>query len=79
LKNQKKKKNKAKAKTKFIVFRPYGKPVHQLDCELVYNGKEMGMPEIPDLNQPVEKMYTTRAKPKNFSFWGTNTFHLNIL
>ncbi len=36
-------------------------PVHLQDCELVYNGHEIGMPENPDPIHLVERIpYTTR-------------------
>jgi hypothetical protein len=56
---------KSKSKNNFLVFRPHGKPGHLQDCELVNNGKEMGMPENPDLKHPVERILHNKGETKN--------------
>jgi hypothetical protein len=57
------------AKTKFIVFRTRGKPIHPQDCQLVYNGNEIGMPENQDLIHPVERVHN-ECETKNFKLLG---------
>jgi hypothetical protein len=45
------------SKTKFIVFRTRGKVINPLDCQLVYNGNEIGKPIIPELIYPIERIH----------------------
>ncbi len=45
------------SKTKFIVFRTRGKVINPIDCQLVYNGNEIGKPVIPDLIYPIERIH----------------------
>ncbi len=56
-------------KTKFIVFRTRGKPVHPQDCQLIYNGNEIGMPVNQDLIHPVERIHN-EGETKNFKLLG---------
>jgi hypothetical protein len=45
------------AKTKFIVFRTRGKVINPLDCQLVYNSNENGLPENQALVYPIERIH----------------------
>jgi hypothetical protein len=56
-------------KTKFIVFRTRGKPVHPQDCQLIYNGNEIGVPVNQDLIHPVERIHK-EGETKNFKLLG---------
>jgi hypothetical protein len=64
------------SKTKFIKFRTRGKIVNPLDCKLIYNGNEIGMPENPK-HFHIIKRIQTRAKQRisNYlAFCLTNIF-----
>jgi hypothetical protein len=45
------------SKTKFIVFRARGKVTNPLDCQLVYNGNDIGKPVIPELVYTTERIH----------------------
>jgi len=45
------------AKTKFIIFRTRGKVINNADCNLVFNGNELGMPEYQSLIFQIERKY----------------------
>jgi hypothetical protein len=44
------------AKTKLIVFRTRGKIVNPLDCQLVFNNNEIGLPVDPEQIFPIERI-----------------------
>ncbi len=46
------------SKTKFIVFQTRGKVINPLDCQLVYNGNEIGKPIIPELVYTIERIHS---------------------
>jgi hypothetical protein len=39
------------------VFRTRGKVINLLDCQLVYNGNEIGKPLLPELIYPIERIH----------------------
>ncbi len=43
------------SKTK--LFRTRGKIINPLDCQLVYNGNEIGKPVKPELIYPIERIH----------------------
>ncbi len=45
------------AKTKFMIFRTRGKAINPLDCQLMFNENEIGLPENPELIHPVERIH----------------------
>ncbi len=57
------------AKTKFIVFRTRGKVMNPLDCQLVYNSNEIGLPENQALVYPIETIHN-EGETKNFKLLG---------
>jgi hypothetical protein len=57
------------AKTKFIVFRTRGKIINPLDCQLVYNGNEIGQPEDPSLIFNIERIHND-GDTKSFKLLG---------
>ena len=57
------------SKTKFIVFRTRGKIVNPRDCQLIYNGNEIGMPENPELIHLIERIHN-EGETKNFKLLG---------
>jgi hypothetical protein len=57
------------SKTKFIVFRTRGKVINPLDCQLVYNGNEIGKPIVPELIYPVERIHN-EGSTSNFKLLG---------
>lgn len=57
------------AKTKYIIFRSRGKPINPNDCNLVYNGNEIGTPEDPSLIFQIERIHNN-GETKNFKLLG---------
>jgi hypothetical protein len=57
------------SKTKFIVFRTRGKNINPLDCQLVYNGNEIGQPVDPTLIHPIERIHND-GETRNFKLLG---------
>jgi hypothetical protein len=45
------------SKTKFIVFRTRGKRINPQDCELLFNGNEIGKPDDPALIYPIDRIF----------------------
>jgi hypothetical protein len=46
------------SKTKFIIFRTVNKPVNPLDCVIIYNSNEIGVPDPdPALISPIERIH----------------------
>ncbi len=56
-------------KTKFIVFRTRGKVINPLDCQLVYNNNEIGLPENQALVYPIERIHN-EGETKIFKLLG---------
>ena len=44
------------SKTKFMIFRTHGKPINEVDCQLVYNSTEIGREIDPLLVTPIERV-----------------------
>jgi len=57
------------SKTKFIVFRTYGKTVNQNDCKIVYNSNELGSVEDPLLITPIDRICNDNDE-KSFKLLG---------
>ncbi len=57
------------AKTKFMIFRTRGKAINPLDCQLMFNKNEIGLPEDPELIHPVERIYND-GTTRNFKLLG---------
>jgi len=57
------------AKTKFIVFRTRGKIIIPLDCQLLFNGNEIGLPYNPELIHPLERIYNEGETKKLQITW----------
>jgi hypothetical protein len=57
------------AKTKYIVFRTRGKIINPLDCQIVFNGNEIGKPENPDFIHNIERIYN-EGETQNFKLLG---------
>ena len=51
------------------MFRTRGKQINPQDCNIVYNGNEIGMPVDPDLIHPVERVHN-EGEIKNFKLLG---------
>jgi hypothetical protein len=57
------------AKTKFMIFRTRGKVINPLDCQLMFNENEIGLPENPELIHPVERIHND-GTTRNFKLLG---------
>ncbi len=57
------------AKTKLIVFRTRGKIINPLDFTLLFNGKEIGLPNNPELIHPIETIYKEGETTKRQIIW----------
>jgi hypothetical protein len=57
------------AKTKFMIFRTRGKIINPLDCQLMFNENEIGLPENPELIHPVERIHND-GTTRNFKLLG---------
>ena len=44
------------SKTKVMIFRTHGKPINEIDCQLVYNSTEIGREIDPLLVTPIERV-----------------------
>ncbi len=56
-------------KTKFIVFRTRGKVINPLDCQVVYDSNEIGMPVNPNLIYNIQRIHN-EGDTKNFKLLG---------
>ena len=57
------------SKTKVMIFRTHGKPINEIDCQLVYNSTLIG-PEIDQLLvTPIERVHNNGAE-KSFMLLG---------
>ncbi len=56
-------------KTKFIVFRTRGKIINPLDCRVIYDSNEIGMPANPNLTYNIERIHN-EGETKNFKLLG---------
>jgi hypothetical protein len=50
------------SKTKFMIFRTRGKPINEVDCQLVYNSTELGHVTDPLLVTPIERVHNNGAE-----------------
>jgi hypothetical protein len=50
------------SKTKFIIFKTHNKPVNPLDCNIVYNSTEIGLPNDPNMIVPIDRSLTKAMK-----------------
>jgi hypothetical protein len=57
------------SKTKFMIFRTRGKPINEVDCQLVYNSTELGLETDPLLVTPIERVHNNGAE-KSFKLLG---------
>jgi hypothetical protein len=57
------------AKTKFIIFRMRGKRIDPLDCRLVFNNNEIGVPEDPALITDIIRIHN-EGDEKSFKLLG---------
>ena len=57
------------SKTKFIIFRNRRKIVNPLECQIVYNSTEIGLPDDPSLISPVDRISNESAE-KSFKLLG---------
>ncbi len=44
------------SKTKVMIFRTHGKPINEIDCQLVYNSTLIGREIDPLLMTPIERV-----------------------
>jgi hypothetical protein len=57
------------AKTKFMIFRTRGKAINPIDCQLMFNENEIGLPEDPELIHPIERIHN-EGTSRNFKLLG---------
>jgi hypothetical protein len=56
-------------KTKFIIFRSWGKFIDENECRLVYNSTEIGQDTDPMLVSPIERVHNNGIE-KSFKLLG---------
>ena len=56
-------------KTKYIIFRSRGKPINPNECNLVYNGNEIGQIDDPSLIFQIERIHNN-GETKSFKLLG---------
>jgi hypothetical protein len=57
------------SKTKFIVFRTWGKRIEPQDCRLLFNNNETGLPEDPALVSEITRIHN-EGEEKSFKLLG---------
>jgi hypothetical protein len=59
------------SKTKYIIFRTHGKPIHPEQCRIVFNCNEIGQQINNDLIQPIERVHN-EGNEKSFKLLGVH-------
>jgi hypothetical protein len=57
------------SKTKFIIFKTHNKPVNPLECNIVYNSTEIGLPDDPNMISPIDRI-SHESNEKHFKLLG---------
>jgi hypothetical protein len=57
------------SKTKYIIFKTPNKYVNPLDCNIVYNSTEIGLPDDPNMISPIDRI-SNESNEKHFKLLG---------